>query len=90
MMPYTREVISKCGAFSCGNMDLDDFFFNDVFLYSEEMLGTTILTPLLITNTMALPICTSQKILNVLLSDTMMRTEISFMSWQTMNLCTQE
>lgn len=40
-MPYTREVISKCGAFSCGNMDLDDFFSNDVFLYSEEMLGNT-------------------------------------------------
>lgn len=38
-MPYTKEVLDKCDAFSCGNEDLDSFFQHDIFLYEEEMLG---------------------------------------------------
>ena len=41
MIPYTREVMSKCGGFSCGIDDLDEFFGQDVFFYSEELLGKT-------------------------------------------------
>lgn len=41
MVPYTREVAGYCDPFSCGDEDLDDFFFHDVFLYEEELLGKT-------------------------------------------------
>ena len=40
-MPYSKEVLSRCESFSCGNNDLDDFFKHDVFLYEEDMLGKT-------------------------------------------------
>ncbi len=40
-MPYSKEVLTKCSEFSCGNRDLDEFFRKDVFLYEDEMLGKT-------------------------------------------------
>ena len=37
----TREVISSCKPFSCGNSDLDEFFMKDSTLNSEKLLGKT-------------------------------------------------
>ena len=41
MVPYTKEVAAYCDPFSCGDVDLDDFFSHDVFLYEGELLGKT-------------------------------------------------
>lgn len=35
----TRDIISSCNTFSCGNPDLNDFFLNDSPLYTEKLLG---------------------------------------------------
>ena len=41
MVQYTREDAAYCEPFSCGDVDLDDFFANDAVLYNEELLGKT-------------------------------------------------
>lgn len=41
MLAYNKEVREKCIPFSCGVIDLDDFFLNDADLYAEELLGKT-------------------------------------------------
>lgn len=41
MVPYTKEVAEYCDPFSCGDEDLDEFFYHDVFLYEAELLGKT-------------------------------------------------
>lgn len=37
----TREIISTCKPFSCGNPDLDEFFMKDSPLNAEKLLGKT-------------------------------------------------
>lgn len=37
----TRELMSKCDDFSCGNEDLDEFFKKDAPLYAEQLFGKT-------------------------------------------------
>lgn len=37
----TRDIVSSCKPFSCGNADLDEFFLRDATLYSETLLGKT-------------------------------------------------
>ena len=36
---FMEDTISTCIPFSCGNVDLDDFFFNDSILYRKKLLG---------------------------------------------------
>ena len=35
----TRELLEKAEPFSCGNPDLDDFFFQDSFDYASSLFG---------------------------------------------------
>lgn len=37
----TRELLEKAEPFSCGNPDLDDFFFQDSFDYASSLFGKT-------------------------------------------------
>lgn len=37
----TRDTLSACKPFSCGNADLDEFFMKDALLYTENLLGKT-------------------------------------------------
>lgn len=37
--PLDENVIAGCRPFSCGNIDLDEFFQHDAPLYSKQMLG---------------------------------------------------
>lgn len=37
--PLDENVIAGCHPFSCGNIDLDEFFQHDAPLYSKQMLG---------------------------------------------------
>lgn len=39
IFPLNEIVLSQCGRFSCGNSDLDDFFWNDTVGYSKQLLG---------------------------------------------------
>lgn len=41
MLVYNKEVRENCLPFTCGESDLDDFFFNDAELYAEELFGKT-------------------------------------------------
>lgn len=41
MLPYSRSVREHCISFSCGDVDLDDFFHNDADRYAEELMGKT-------------------------------------------------
>lgn len=41
MLPYDKKVRENCLPFSCGELDLNDFFQNDAELYAEELLGKT-------------------------------------------------
>ena len=41
LLRYTSDIQSRCGGFSCGIDDLDEFFREDAFLYESEMLGKT-------------------------------------------------
>lgn len=34
-----KSMLESCSEFSCGHWDLDDFFNNESYLYSEELLG---------------------------------------------------
>lgn len=40
-LPYNHEVAAYCDAFSCDNVDLDDFFANVAPHYDIELLGKT-------------------------------------------------
>lgn len=35
----TRELLEQAETFSCGNEDLDEFFYNDSFDYSDSLFG---------------------------------------------------
>lgn len=37
----TRDIVSTCRPFSCGNADLDEFFMNDALQYADNLLGKT-------------------------------------------------
>ena len=37
MLTFTEEVMHKCLHFSCGDEDLNSFFTEDAFFYTEEM-----------------------------------------------------
>lgn len=37
----TREILDTCQPFSCGNVDLDEFFMEDAMPYKEKLLGKT-------------------------------------------------
>lgn len=39
LTPYSKDVLSRCIPFSCGDTDMDDFFLHDASLYSQELLG---------------------------------------------------
>lgn len=38
---FTEDTIATCTPFSCGNIDLDEFFFYDSVLYRKKLLGKT-------------------------------------------------
>lgn len=37
----THGLISNCKPFSCGDSDLDDFFFSDALAYEKDLMGKT-------------------------------------------------
>jgi GNAT superfamily N-acetyltransferase len=37
--PLNNETLAQCRPFSCGDKDLDDFFFNDAENYERQLLG---------------------------------------------------
>lgn len=37
----TRETLTACKPFTCGNPDMDDFFMNSAPLYAKNLLGKT-------------------------------------------------
>lgn len=41
MLPYNNDVRERCLSFTCGDVDLDDFFHNDAERYAEELMGKT-------------------------------------------------
>lgn len=41
MLPYNSEVRERCLSFTCGDADLDDFFYNDAERYAAELMGKT-------------------------------------------------
>jgi hypothetical protein len=41
MLPYNSEVRERCLSFTCGDADLDDFFYNDTERYAAELMGKT-------------------------------------------------
>lgn len=43
MLNFNEEVMRQCQSFSCGDDDLNSFFMEDSFLYTEEMLGNILL-----------------------------------------------
>lgn len=36
-----KGLISNCKPFSCGDSDLDEFFFNDSLAYDNDLMGKT-------------------------------------------------
>lgn len=41
MIPFSREILENCPNFSCGDDELDNFFYKDADLYSKELMGKT-------------------------------------------------
>ena len=41
MMQLSDEVFANCEDFSCGHLDLDDFFMNDAKRYADQLMGKT-------------------------------------------------
>lgn len=41
MVQLSDDVYQHCEGFSCGDVDLDDFFINDAQKYADEMIGKT-------------------------------------------------
>ena len=41
MVQLSDDVYKHCENFSCGDVDLDDFFINDAQKYADEMIGKT-------------------------------------------------
>lgn len=41
MLPYNSDVRERCLPFTCGDADLDDFFYNDAERYATELMGKT-------------------------------------------------
>lgn len=41
MRPYSEDIAAYCAPFSCQDIDLDEFFAKDAFLYDTELLGKT-------------------------------------------------
>ena len=41
MVQLSDHVYKHCEDFSCGDVDLDDFFINDAQKYADEMIGKT-------------------------------------------------
>ncbi|MDR3366462.1 MAG: GNAT family N-acetyltransferase [Prevotellaceae bacterium] len=39
IFPLDKETLERCQPFSCGDVDLDDFFLHDTENYSHQMLG---------------------------------------------------
>jgi GNAT superfamily N-acetyltransferase len=39
LFPLNEELLSQCRSFSCGDVDLDDFFLNDVVKFDRQLLG---------------------------------------------------
>jgi GNAT superfamily N-acetyltransferase len=39
LFPLNRETLEKCQPFSCGDLDLDDFFVNNADNYYRQLLG---------------------------------------------------
>ena len=37
--PLSKAILTSCSSFSCGNVDLDNFFTNKSIKYEEELLG---------------------------------------------------
>ena len=41
MHPFIREILENCSDFTCGDAELDSFFYHDADLYSKELMGKT-------------------------------------------------
>jgi len=41
VFPLTEQLMNQCRRFSCGDKDLDDFFFQDAAKYERQLLGKT-------------------------------------------------
>jgi GNAT superfamily N-acetyltransferase len=37
--PFNQEILDNCNPFNCGLEDLNDFFFNECVLYSNDLIG---------------------------------------------------
>lgn len=36
-----KGLLANCQSFSCGENDLDDFFYNDALAYEKDLMGKT-------------------------------------------------
>ena len=41
VFPLTEQLMNQCRRFSCGDIDLDDFFHHDAAKYEQQLLGKT-------------------------------------------------
>ena len=41
VFPLTEQIMNQCRRFSCGDKDLDNFFFQDAAKYEKQLLGKT-------------------------------------------------
>jgi GNAT superfamily N-acetyltransferase len=39
LSPLNKEILSQCRPFSCGDLDLDDFFYSNADNYDRQLLG---------------------------------------------------
>jgi GNAT superfamily N-acetyltransferase len=39
VFPLTEQMMNQCRRFSCGDIDLDNFFFHDAAKYEQQLLG---------------------------------------------------
>lgn len=41
MLKVDEDVLKNCTPFTCGDLDLDDFFLNDAIAYEKDLMGKT-------------------------------------------------
>jgi hypothetical protein len=58
IFPYTDEMLMKSQPFSCGDKDLDNFFFHDAFKYERQLLGKSFCFRLKNNNTVIISVFT--------------------------------
>lgn len=41
LKPFNEELAASCDRFTCGNIDLDNFFYEESFSYNNKLIGKT-------------------------------------------------